>query len=295
MFKTACIIVTFNKLSLFKECLQSVMNQSKKVDLILVVDNHSNDGTEEFMESIISNENNIKYFRLSKNIGGAGGFNYGLKKAYEENIDFIWIMDDDTVPYSDALEHLMPYAENTNLNWGFLSSNVRWIDGTPCLMNIPDVNLRWNDKADEGLIRINSASFVSLLIKKQALDEVGYPIKDFFIWNDDVEFTLRLSQNHEGFFIPTSKVMHKMAKNNLVDIIKDDRIGRYFFGIRNSLFTSKIQGKKSFVKCLLQQFVMIGKVLFIKNEFKFKKVRVILRGIGAGLTFNPSIEHTNKS
>lgn len=39
----------------------------------------------------------IFYFNTGRNLGGAGGFNFGVRKAYEAGYDYIWLMDDDTI------------------------------------------------------------------------------------------------------------------------------------------------------------------------------------------------------
>lgn len=49
----------------------------------------------------------IHYVRLYKDVGGAGGFYEGIRRAYKENYDLIWLMDDDELPFSDTLEKLL--------------------------------------------------------------------------------------------------------------------------------------------------------------------------------------------
>ena len=70
--KTNCIIVTHNRLPLLKECLGAVEAQSYPVDKIIVIDNCSTDGTEDFLAR--QDNRRIEVIRLPQNIGGAGGF-----------------------------------------------------------------------------------------------------------------------------------------------------------------------------------------------------------------------------
>ncbi|WP_146984052.1 hypothetical protein [Lactiplantibacillus argentoratensis] len=62
------------------------------------------------------------------------------------------------------------------------------------MMNIPVLSLEWNAEVDHGIVKANSASFVSTLFSRGAIYQVGFPITQFFIWGDDVEFTQRMAK-----------------------------------------------------------------------------------------------------
>lgn len=55
MKRVGCIIVTFNKLELLKECINAVLNQTVKVDKIFIVDNASTDNTRDYVEQLTKN------------------------------------------------------------------------------------------------------------------------------------------------------------------------------------------------------------------------------------------------
>lgn len=282
--KICAVVVTFNRRDLLKENIEALFNQTTELDKIIIVDNNSNDGTGELLEIYKSNNKNFEYISLKENIGGAGGFNYAIKEACKYNYDYIWIMDDDTVPQYDALEKLLK-SNVWNNRWGFLCSKVLWIDDTLCKMNIPSYKKGGNNN------ELESASFVSLLIKTKDIEEVGLPIKDFFIWGDDLEFTLRLSNNiSSGYIVDDSIVVHKMKENISVDISREnsERISRYFYEFRNKYYIYKNQGK---ILNYYYHFVKtIVKILIIKNNNKLKKLRIMFNGMIKGYKFNPSIE-----
>lgn len=292
-----CVIVTYNKLVLLKECLEGIINQTHKVNEIFIIDNCSNDGTGEYINLLQKDVDNINYIKLENNIGGAGGFSYGIKKAYAAGMEYIWIMDDDTIPQPLTLRNLIVTANDKTLNWGFLSSNVRWIDNSACVMNVPKVSKDWNEKSDRGIIKIESASFVSLLINRKMLDEVGYPIKEYFIWGDDVEFTRRISQSSPGYFVPNSIVLHKMKNNKGINIISEDsnRLERYFYEYRNRVYTAREFGNKEFASIIVRTIGKVFQILLKKNKYKIKKTRIVLKGFFAGLVFHPAIETTRNS
>ena len=76
MNKIAVVVVTYNRLKLLKKCIYNLKNQ-RNVDII-VINNASTDETEKYIQSI-KNEK-IIYCNTGKNLGGAGGFSYGIKK-----------------------------------------------------------------------------------------------------------------------------------------------------------------------------------------------------------------------
>lgn len=288
--KTIATVVTFNKIDMLKECLESLLHQTQEVDKIIVVDNGSTDGSREYLKEI-KNEIIIPIYS-ERNLGGAGGFNLAIKSAMTYSPDYIWVMDDDTIPNKDSLGNFYDSIAILKGEFGFLSSNVLWVDGTPCLMNIPKVSKDWNSKASIGLIKLDSASFVSMLINSNIIKEIGYPISDFFIWGDDVEYSTRISKLKESYLVSDSIVIHKMNENTEVNIMKEnkDRIDRYFYDIRNKFFIARRSGNKAVIKYILKTILLAFKVIFNQNKYKLKKLKIILKGFLYGCVFNPRIE-----
>jgi len=247
------VIVTRNRLQQLKQTIASIKNQTFKTQSIYVVDNCSTDNTVEWL----INEPELKTIILDSNLGGAGGFYWGIKKACEDGADWIWIMDDDCTPNLDALEKLInsrmfnprPLFEVT----GFLASAVNWTNGERCRMNIPQPSWEWNWFHDKfpGCYRIQTASFVSILINTIAIREVGLPIKEFFIWYDDWEFTQRITEKFPAFYVMDSIVVHNTKDNIGVDYkyIDSANLFKYKYGIRNEV--SFLKTNKGIIEALL--------------------------------------------
>lgn len=288
--KIAAIIVTFNRKDLLVECIDNLKKQTIKLSEIIVVNNNSNDGTKEILTTI----KGITVINLEKNIGGAGGFNIGLRYAYEKGYDFFWAMDDDTMANNDALQALVVEYNilSQKENIGFLSSNVLWVDKTPCFMNVPVVNQVFNEYADRGVLKIKSTSFVSLFLTRHALKECGLPIKEFFIWGDDWEFTKRISEKFNNYFVGKSIVVHKMKNNSPADIVNDtNRIDRYFYDYRNRIYVNKNDGMKYLIKHILKIMFTIIEIVLKSPGKKLKRIGILLKGTLMGIIFNPKIEY----
>ena len=91
MKKVVAVVVTYNRLNLLKKCIYALERQMYECEII-VIDNASTDDTAKWMQSYTKNKQNIQYFNTGTNLGGAGGFNYGIKMAVELGYEHVWMM-----------------------------------------------------------------------------------------------------------------------------------------------------------------------------------------------------------
>lgn len=293
--KVGAVVVTFNKCAFLKENLQHLLQQSYPLTTILVVDNHSDDETSMYMRQMINDYPQIKYLRLPCNIGGAGGFHDGIQYLFKHtNVDMAWLMDDDTMPTVDALQNLMIADDHLHHKYGFLASNVRFPDGHAALMNVPRTTNDWNEKLSLDLIKVKTSTFVSFLVSRQVVVKVGLPIKDFFIWSDDTEYSERISQQLPSYLVPNSIIIHKMAVNRGVSFNQEDnpqRLPRYFYSFRNNLYIERRHGKTSYLRYIASICLQILMMPFRKVPYRWRKVKILIHGLVAGIAFHPTIDY----
>jgi GT2 family glycosyltransferase len=289
----AAIVVTYNRLELLKLCIDSIRNQSFKINKIIVINNNSTDKTEIWLK----NQNDI-YYITQPNGGGSYGFYTGIKIAYKQGYEWFWCMDDDTVANKDALENIVKSPLYKDKSTGLLASYVSWIDGSPHRMNIPQFVDSYSfvtSFLSKQLVPIVSCSFVSVLISRVAVSVSGLPIKEFFIWYDDVEYTSRISDKMKAYWCLDSVVVH-MTKENRCSLLDDNLMyklpnqdfKKYSIGLRNKIYIIK-RGKYH----IINKFILIGTI--IRNQ-----VRLILKGYlpsnillscAQGIVFSPKIEY----
>lgn len=297
MNKVVTVVVTYNRRELLRQNLTALLSQEYCTDIV-VVDNNSNDGTAD----MVINEFNVPqviYRNTGANLGGAGGFQYGIREAMNEPngyaYDYLWIMDDDTIPNSSSLKILMEADRKLEGKWGWLSSVAYWADGSICRMNIQKKNIFRHIGEREykkEIVPIKMCSFVSLLIKADVIREVGLPIGEYFIWTDDYEFTGRISRKYPCYMITESKVIHAMKTHIRVNFAKDDasRIGRYQYIYRNDVHCYKQYGLSGWIYIILKDLYTIVDILVRSKEEKIRKIRVVFCGFGEGIKFQPEIE-----
>ena len=302
MCKIAAVVVTYNRKDLLSNCIECVLNQTKGEPDVLVIDNASTDGTKEMIDSKFSNNRRVLYKNTGSNIGGAGGFSFGINVAVNMGYDYLWIMDDDTFACDTALEELLNAAQVLNDDFGFLASYVKWTDGSPCIMNLPRVNIEWysgniEQQFDNSMIMVESSSFVSMFIRSSVVRAVGLPIKEFFIWSDDVEYTLRISSRYNSYFVYPSQVTHATKVNSspsIVDEQNTDRLERYVYLYRNKYYIAKHISFKARLAYFLEFHGTVLRIIRYSTDNKAKRIGKIYKGYIRGVFFNPRIEKVHE-
>ncbi|HEY0903963.1 MAG TPA: glycosyltransferase [Marmoricola sp.] len=237
--RVVAVVVTWNRLELLRESLAAVRGQTHAPTAIVVVDNDSSDGTRELLDSAYADELGLDVVHLRENTGGAGGFTVGVERALLHHPDLVWLLDDDTVPTpTAAAELVMAWSAYDGERPAVLASKVVWTDGRDHPMNTPrpkPAATRSETSAAEavGAVAIRSASFVSLMCDAQRVRERGLPVADYFLWNDDFEYSTRLIRGGVGLYCPQSVVIHKTRVFGSTDADPGDR---FFYEVRNKLW-----------------------------------------------------------
>lgn len=297
MGRVAAVVVTYNRKELLLECIAQLLAQEGLAEYgvslhVLVVDNASTDGTGEALASL--SDPRIASYNTGSNLGGAGGFNFGMRKAVEAGYDYLWVMDDDCMVHPDSLAKLLEADRRLEGEYGWLSSVVRWKDGSLCKMNVQRHPLLSDiEDFSPALQPCTLASFVSLFVPSGVVKRFGLPIRDFFIWTDDWEFTRRISRVLPCYVVGGSVVTHASANNGAGTIATDtpERLERYKFVYRNDVVLYREEGLKGYLYLLARGLYHSASVLFGGGEGKAGKLGIIWKGTFAGFRFHPEIEH----
>ena len=296
------VVVTYNRVDLLLKNIDCLLSQSSPCD-ILIVDNASQDDTEKKVNLICAENERVHYVNTGKNLGGAGGFNFGIKKACQMGYSHFWLMDDDCMPEKIALQKLLEAHECIGTgNYGYLSSAVLWQDGRECVMNRQKVKKSYFENVhllEKGIIEVEQSTFVSVLIPRETVKKVGLPIKEFFIWGDDIEYTRRITVRNKmpSFLAGQSRVFHAMRENNGSSIALDNpqRISRYVYAFRNEAYLYRKEGIKGlcyyFAKCALNFL----RILFKAKGKRIRRFLALFLGMIKGMLFFPKTEFVNFS
>lgn len=250
--KIAANVVTYNRKHLLVNCLNSLVTQTYPLDAIYIIDNASTDNTVDYLiekgfidkplfpyrepvETVktISTPRfhgkgiEIHYVRMPDNSGSSGGQYEGVKRGYEAGYDWLWLMDDDAEPEEDGLRKLSLFFDIEGIS--ALAPAVRNDTGIDVghrgivdfKVLFPLIQKPLNiQNYKQKMIEIDMASFVGILVRREALSKVGYPRKDFFIHYDDFEYSIRLKTAGKILLIPESIIFHERAAHKISTVNK---------------------------------------------------------------------------
>lgn len=281
------VIVTYNRKELLKENIDSCLTQTRKLDMIYIIDNNSTDGTYIFLNELgYFLKKNIKYVKLEENIGGAGGFYTGVKNAFEDGFDFIVLMDDDGRPFNKfCFENLLNCAEKIKtkspkmmLNSLVMCDEKRLSFGLGEILTINDIGSQ--DRINE----INP--FNGTLVSNELVREIGYPDKNFFIKGDEVDYRTRAKIAKAAVFTVTNSVYyhpsiphkHKRFLFKTVKVI-DESPWKEYYRARNHTYIN-LKYKNHF-KLLHHYLWQIRNIILSSN--RTKKIKYFIKGVHDGI------------
>lgn len=275
------IIVTYNRVDFLKECIEAVVRQSFPLNKIIIINNGSTDQTSAYLASI--NDEKIEIV-TQENVGGAGGFHTGIKKAYQQNYDWVWVMDDDVEPFNDCLEQLLDYAEISKCIHPlriFKDNNevFKWehyLDYRTC-MPILHENVSLKNK---NYCFVNTACFEGMLIHRSIIEKIGFPRKEYFIAGDDTEYGMLANMYTNIIYTKTAKMYRKRKEiSSKIRPLQAYYEYRNLFLLRKTLKSYFLPGYSSmFYKNLFKDFKRKVKMVIVGKEYTFKeKINLIGR------------------
>lgn len=238
MMKVCAIVVTYNRREELLRCIGAVLDQSRPVAALLVVDNASIDNTWEAVKErygvntelptdtpcVIGHHNGVEliYLRSSRNRGGAGGFSLGLRSAHRmDRFDAFWMMDDDGYPSCECLERQMLRLKQSDY---VMPASIDIEDhdrmSWPTRLKKGGKSLSYSElKRSWGEIMEFVYPFNGSLLSRKLVDEVGYVNEKLFIWGDEYEHYWRCRE--KGFHpvtVLSAEFYHPSGKMSFVPL-----------------------------------------------------------------------------
>jgi GT2 family glycosyltransferase len=294
--RVAAVVVTYNRIEKLKTVLEKLHAQTTPPEWIVVVDNASTDGTQEFLAA--QRGPSLDITRLEENTGGAGGFATGMKRAYDLGADLFWLMDDDCYPEHDALETLVDgHREADEAMPGgvpFACSLVYFDHHELAEMNIAAPDWKWAHLWVQGhrAFLVQTCSFVSALYTRETVERIGLPLREYFIWFDDAAYARMASAGiGPGVCVLDSKVIHDTPNNIAGDFSKvdDQNIWKFAYGARNE--GSYHLHHESLLSYL--RFFARVQILMQRGRVSWHLRRRITGRLLASIGFNPTAERVS--
>jgi|WetSurMetagenome_2_1015567.scaffolds.fasta_scaffold160869_2 GT2 family glycosyltransferase len=199
--KVFIVILNYNRKDRLKKCLDSVFQIKYPNFEVIIVDNNSSDGSFEMARKGYSRAILIKN---EANLGYSSGNNVGIRYALERKADYILLLNNDTEVRANFLSSLISVAEGDAMI-GILSPLI--FDGYTGKVWFSGGKIDWLRMKAVNLSEIKhknnfSSDFISgcaMLVKKEVFQKTGLLDEDFFLYWEDVDFSLRAKRS--GFKI----------------------------------------------------------------------------------------------
>lgn len=213
------IVVNWNGKKFLKDCLNSLKKQTFRNFEVILVDNGSSDGSQEYVQK---NFPEVKLIRLEKNYGLGKAFNIGGEESFKnQKIKYIALLNNDIKASQNWLEELILVAESPeNKKTGIFASKILFMESPEIIFSTGQIfqdghlqerGLLKKDKGQfDNKTEVIGASSTSCLYKKQMLAEIGLYKEEFFFYGVDMELSWRAKINGWGAkFAPKSIIYHK--------------------------------------------------------------------------------------
>jgi GT2 family glycosyltransferase len=172
--------------------------------------------------------------------GWVGGVHKGMPAVLNCGYDWVWMLNDDSLPHPTALERLLcssaahqpstvalaPKAEDRSHT---VQPSHGYFSRRSFLLSVklyPLLSYLTPEQYLSGETGVDWSTGFGLLVRTTAIDVAGLPRKEFFFWFDDVEWTLRLAQVGRIWVIPSAVVVDNYsavwpdsARNRMLNLL----------------------------------------------------------------------------
>jgi len=292
----AAIIVTYYPDDRLSDLLFSI---GKQVDDIWVIDNGSTGQSKKIIEKLLKGSNTSFNLILNKeNLGLATAQNQGIKEAMNLGVNWILLLDQDSIPAHDMTKELMFAADSYNKKEyiGMLTPRHENDDGK---LSIPSYSVKSKFLLRRYFMDLNEVDDMlafgmasGSLIPSHVLKEVGMMKEDFWIDYIDYDFSFRLRElGYRIIGVGAARLKHRLGDTSRINFGKKylsyhvhPAFRRYTI-YRNRVLVLRQHGLK-FPSFLIFEILSIGKdflkLIFIEDK-KLSKFNAIIRGLIDGL------------
>lgn len=225
--KLSIIIVNYNVKYFLEQALISAQKAAEKISAeIIVVDNHSADGSVEFIQHKFPS---VKIIANKKNSGFSVANNQGINIASGE---YVLLLNPDTVVQEDTFEKCISFLD-THSDAGALG--VKMIDGKgnflaeskrafpspqvaffkafglatlfPKSKTFGKYHLGYLDEDETHEVDVLAGAF--MMIRKKVLNEIGLLDETFFMYGEDIDLSYRIVKaGYKNYYFADTQIIH---------------------------------------------------------------------------------------
>ncbi len=215
--KVVVVIPNWNGEDFMAECLQSLEVQTLKPHII-VVDNGSRDSS---VQIISQKFPGVELMEFEDNAGFAGGVNRGIRRALEQNFEYIALFNNDAVANKHWLKELVRSADSHKkagiVTGKFMKMDKKHLDSTGDNYSIWGMPFpRGRNQLDNGQYDrteyVFGATGGASLYRSKMLLDIGLFDEKFFAYYEDVDISFRAQlQGWKVLYEPSAVSYHHVS------------------------------------------------------------------------------------
>ncbi|MCH9276689.1 glycosyltransferase family 2 protein [Bifidobacterium amazonense] len=218
--KLAIVVVTYKRQQLLTKLFDSIERLTVAPWRIVIVDNEHSDETHGMVDDFAAritkqwgttvpdasgNEQRVVYAPQTVNLGGAGGFSAGVKKAYELGAEWFWVMDDDVAVEPEGIEKLAKWTPRHDVIQGsrydYDGGPFYWQYDFIVPLGIPNP-IAPAAFGRAGYRVMDTLCFEGGLFRRRVVEKIGFPDPRFFIYWDDTIYGYLASKVTNPIVVP---------------------------------------------------------------------------------------------
>jgi glycosyltransferase involved in cell wall biosynthesis len=197
MIASICAIIpTYNRAAMLRECIDSVLTQTRPPNQIVVV----NDGSTDDTESVVASYGGRVSLINKRNGGKSSAINLALAGC---TADYVWICDDDDFAAPNGLECLAA-ALDAHPEAGFAFGTFRIFRDEDGRRSYHDLFIWARPEETDFKILFFEQMFTcqfAMLARRSLYDKTG-PFREDLIRSQDYDMTIRMIQQVEAVRVP---------------------------------------------------------------------------------------------
>lgn len=246
-----CVILNSTKREDTLECIESLSRNSYVNKKVIVLDNHSTDGS---VPAIQAAYPDVQIIALEENLGYAGNNNVGIKAAMEQGADWVYVLNEDIALDEKCIEALVQAGEREP-DIGILGPLVYHHDEPDVIQSAGGMLGKYWESIHLGKNELDQGQFTkphpvewisgcAILVRRSAIEQAGMLDKDYFIYWEETEWCIRVGRaGWKIVNVPQAKIWHKGVQRNY-----QPKSSFTYYGTRNHLLTLAKHNAPLYVK-----------------------------------------------
>lgn len=257
MKKLAIVIINWNSYELTKDTLLSLQNASFTDYDVILIDNHSTDGSLEKLKQQFSFP---IYIKLDENKGFTGGNNAGMQYAVDHHYAYTLLLNNDVEvdphflepliaeldhhPKTGAVQPLIYFHHDRSLIWNAGGKVNSWLG------MITTIAYSKKDTGEAYIHHQRKTDWITgcaFMVRTDLLRKIGLFPQKLFIYYEDFDLSMRIREaGHDLAYIPQSRIYH----------------------IAGMAHKSKVKGKEGFVSPKVHYLNSRNRIWILKRHTK---------------------------